>query len=245
MPSRELKEIVKFNEHDVEVVRVKGRRGIVIRLFPDRPISVRTNQSVSLKQVTDFLQAKSSWIEKHQKRFDLLAQRFPKPQVKQGERFPYLGELKYLQFYPDRIKNYKFSIEDGFLICRCPAASPINDEAFFAELKKFYKKQAITELSERFLKWQSETGLKAVRLNFRSNRSRWGSCSSQKHISLNWKLICQSPALIDYVIVHELCHLRHMNHSADFWGLVEAFLPSYREVEQVLHDQEQLGNFLS
>lgn len=239
------KEILKFNEHDVEITRVKGRRGIVIRLFPDRPISVRTNQRVSQKQVTDFLQSKRAWIQKHQNRFLLLAEKFPKPRPQQGERFPYLGELKYLQLCPEKIKKYRFSIEDGFLICRYPAGQPLNDEAFFEELKKFYKKQAITELSDRFLKWQLETGLKAHKLNFRSNRSRWGSCSSQKHVSLNWKLICQSPALIDYVIVHELCHLKHMNHSSEFWGLVETFLPSYQEVEQVLHDQELLGNFLS
>ena len=93
--------------------------------------------------------------------------------------------------------------------------------------------------------WIAETGLTPKKVMFRSNQSRWGSCSSERHISLNWKLICQAPALIDYVIVHELCHLVHMNHSEKFWNLLGSYLPTYRDTEAVLHDQERLGAFLS
>ena len=69
---------------------------------------------------------------------------------------------------------------------------------------------------------------KAVKIT--NSRGRWGACNSNKNISLNWRIIMLTPACIDYVIVHELCHLVEMNHSKRFWTLVETFLPNYNDI---------------
>jgi len=67
-----------------------------------------------------------------------------------------------------------------------------------------------------------------------SARTRWGSCSAQGGIRLNWRLIHLPPAIVDYVVVHELAHLRHMNHGPRFWALVESVCPEYRALRAEL-----------
>lgn len=90
---------------------------------------------------------------------------------------------------------------------------------------KGFEMQARLHLKERLDYWSQKMDLKPSRVSFRRQRTRWGSCTSAGRISLNWKLIAAPPAVIDYVIIHELAHLVHQNHSERFWRLVEQFCP--------------------
>lgn len=80
------------------------------------------------------------------------------------------------------------------------------------------------------------------RIQIRSQKTRWGSCSSRGTLSFNWRLMLAPPAVLDYVVVHELCHLRHMNHSPQFWQCVEQILPDYKLRREWLRDH---GNELT
>ncbi len=73
----------------------------------------------------------------------------------------------------------------------------------------------------------------------RDQKTRWGSCSSRGTLSFNWRLMLAPPAILDYVVVHELCHLEHMNHSKDFWQCVEIILPDYKERRKWLKEHGQ------
>lgn len=74
------------------------------------------------------------------------------------------------------------------------------------------------------------------RIQIRDQKTRWGSCSSRGTLSFNWRLMLAPPAILDYVVVHELCHLTHMNHSGDFWSCVAAILPDYKEKRRWLKE---------
>ena len=78
------------------------------------------------------------------------------------------------------------------------------------------------------------TGFSFKKLQIRGQSSRWGSCSSRKTLSLNYKLLFLEPELVRYLIIHELAHTRHLDHSARFWRLVEEYEPKYRELDQEL-----------
>ena len=243
-------EFVQFLNHEVEIIRrpSKARRNrLVLILHSDRLLLVKTTKKTSQKQILDYLISKEKWIEKNINKLKIINEQFKLPTFTEGSNFPFLGELKYFQFTQSNLSRLYFKIVDGFLLCYLPKnsiAAEFTSEELIVRLKNYYKTEAEVFLKNRLYYWSGTTALTPKKLVFRSNQTRWGSCSSGKHISLNWKLICQPQALIDYVIVHELCHLQHFNHSINFWNLVETYLPSYKCVKKTLNQQQRLGRFL-
>lgn len=151
------------------------------------------------------------------------------------------------------IKNLYIQIKDGKVIVRAPKRfsqsqieAIINKKRDWIEknLQKSLEKQERKEqyTLEEFLKIVQEnvkdliaiTGLKPNRVRVKEIKYAWGSCSSNKNITINQKLICYSQNEIRYVILHELCHLKYMNHSKEFWDLVENYMPEYKEAKKEL-----------
>ncbi len=239
------RETFLFNQYPVVVTRKAFRRSITLKIQPDQPLCIVANSTVTTETMLLFLNSKKSWIEKNIKKIQQRQPATVKPEFENGSLFPYLGEQKYFQFADSQQKKINFIIEDGFLVCSRPVDADLNHEVLQKKLNNFYKKEAIAYLGKRLQLWSEQTGLYPKKVNFRAPRSRWGSCSSNQHISLNWKLICQPAPLIDYVIVHELCHLKHLNHSDHFWQLLESILPGYKDRQSHLQNQVHLSNFLN
>ena len=121
-------------------------------------------------------------------------------------------EIKY-----SKIKNIYIQIKNGKIIVKAP--------------KRVGKKE-IEKIVEQKTEWIQKTGLKPNKINIKQIKYAWGSCSSKKNITLNLELIKYSQQAIRYVILHELCHLKYMNHSKDFWNLVEKYMPNYKQVKK-------------
>jgi predicted metal-dependent hydrolase len=94
------------------------------------------------------------------------------------------------------------------------------------------RRMAVEELIQRTRELAMQTNSQVNHVTIRSQRTRWGSCSRRRAISLNWRLIQTPPFVVDYIILHELMHLRQMNHSKRFWGEVEKVCPTWREAEK-------------
>ncbi|MCD8103830.1 MAG: M48 family metallopeptidase [Lachnospiraceae bacterium] len=88
---------------------------------------------------------------------------------------------------------------------------------------------ALSYLPQRVAYYAARMGVNYGRITIREQKTRWGSCSSAGNLNFNWKLMLVPPELLDYVVVHELAHRREMNHSPQFWAIVEKELPDYRE----------------
>lgn len=90
--------------------------------------------------------------------------------------------------------------------------------------------------AERSAYFGEKMGVEYNKIFIREQKTRWGSCSSDRNLNFNWKLVLAPPQVLDYVVVHELCHLKEMNHSQAFWNKVEEIMPSYQEQKQWLKD---------
>jgi predicted metal-dependent hydrolase len=99
----------------------------------------------------------------------------------------------------------------------------------------WYKRTAAELLSARVLALARRAGLEPPRFILSSAMGRWGSCNSRREVRLTWRLVKAPPELVDYVVCHELAHLRHMNHSPAFWAEVERQCPGYRALRDRLH----------
>ena len=120
-----------------------------------------------------------------------------------------------------------------------PDALPVDQrsEKSRAALERWYRNEAKRLLPELVARWQGRVGRKKPSfVQVRSQRRRWGSCSSDGSIRLNWRIIMAEPALIDYVVVHELAHLAVMDHSPRYWKRVERALPDYRARRKRLNE---------
>ena len=151
----------------------------------------------------------------------------------------------------NNIKNIYISIQDGKVIVKAPKrVSNEEIQKLLQEKKKWiekslekskkkeekiplYSQEEFLEIIQKNVKQLIETtGLKPNRVRVKTIKYAWGSCSSGKNITLNQKLIYYSEKAICYVILHELCHLKYMNHSKDFWNLVAKYMPEYKEVRK-------------
>ncbi|MCM1189561.1 MAG: M48 family metallopeptidase [bacterium] len=103
-------------------------------------------------------------------------------------------------------------------------------------LEKRYRSAARNVFESRVAYYHAFTGGSYTSLSVRDQKTRWGSCSSRGTLSFNYRLIFAPREVLDYVVVHELCHLTHMNHSKDFWRMVESVLPDYRVRRKWLRD---------
>ena len=240
-------EVLKFQQHSFVIVRKQQRRSLMIKLHPDKPNQVLANKTVSQKVIHDFLLSKASWIDKNLKKIEEYRATYKLPAFKEGEEFPFFGEMKYFALARTKNKKMRFQVEEGFLICYVPDDKPewVSDfEKMQVELISFYKKEALKYLVFRGWELSQLTGLKPSDIKIQTARTRWGSCNSQKIINLNWKLIVFAYRLIDYVIIHELCHLRHLDHSDAFWNLVAQHCPNYQDIQVSLKQQTTQAAFL-
>jgi predicted metal-dependent hydrolase len=110
----------------------------------------------------------------------------------------------------------------------------INRQDAYALLRFWVREKARRELSPRLLELAQQFNFSYQRISIRSQKSRWGSCSTRGTISLNDQLIFLPSETVDYLLIHELCHTRHMNHSSSFWKLVSQCCPDFRKQEAIL-----------
>jgi len=117
---------------------------------------------------------------------------------------------------------------------------PHNHERMQHLLWHHYKTHAPDHILPRVARWANTMNLHPERVTFRRARTRWGSCSTRNTLSLNTHLMMLPDELIDYIIVHELAHIRHKNHGKDFWELVARYLPQHKTCRQTLRKYEFL-----
>lgn len=148
-----------------------------------------------------------------------------------GGRVAYEGKVLTLRCDPN-IAHTQRSVHTDELLVRAEATASAEEIA--AVVQKWLKERFAERLPERISFWANKTGLHPKKVSISNAKKQWGSCTRQSAIWLSWRLICLPAAALDYVIVHELVHLRHFDHSSAFWTDVQTIYPETPSVRRYL-----------
>lgn len=203
------------------------RKTLSLSVMKDGNVVVKAPISMRDETINRFVEEKQDWIK--EKLFLINKTKVKFDDVVHYQKFLIYGN-KYSLLLAD-VK--KIETNDKFQIVM---PQKIERDKILKTLKNWYKKVAKQILSDRLAFIESKIKLKSSLMKIGDSKGRWGSCNSKGVINFNWRVIMLPPAIIDYVIVHELCHLVEMNHSKNFWKLVETFLPKVAELKSAIKE---------
>ncbi len=236
----------------IEITRRAYKRSMGLTLRMNGSIRVSAPMGLSIAKIRDFVESQDSWIETNLKKYESVRASYPQKELREGEEFPFLGVNYPLTFEAAGGSTRPcFKIQNGRLVCQVrkemwhlfdPAAA---HPEMVSGLIGFYKKKSRAILIDSVNAFSNRMGLAPTGLSFRAQKTRWGSCSSNGRISLNWKLIIAPLEVINYVVVHELSHLKYYDHSKSFWSLVSTQAPDFLERRKWLKENQLLADFLS
>lgn len=209
----------------VEVIR-SGRKSIEVRIEENR-LSVRAPRAVTNQEIQELLWHKKPLLEKKQQQIAKWQQEHGPSPYEAGRICPFLGRKYQLFVVETGGDGYAEVFTEGeCLVCRTPDGSP---ETVQALVERWYRENARQVIADRVCFYQPAVGRTVNWIAIREQKSRWGSCSAKSNLNFNWHLMEFPLEVVDYVVVHELCHLIHMDHTEAFWAEVERILPDYRE----------------
>lgn len=211
-----------------EIIRSR-RKTIALVIDSDGELIVRAPYFATNREVMHFVREKQDWLL--QKSMEMKQRKAERPilTLQDGETIPYLG--KECVIHRGFVKKVYFDGE-SFLI-------PETEDAK-EKLIGWYRKEAARVLKNRVAEIAERMGVQPCGVKITSAKTRWGSCSYQNHLNFSWRLLMCPPEVVDYVVVHELCHIYHKDHSRNFWQSVSEVDVAYREHEKWLKENQRL-----
>lgn len=206
---------------------------IGLRVTPARGLEVVIPTHGHFPDIPTMLTAKAAWITGALDRLEAHIPMLPAPPA-DGTLLPYRGQEHRL------IVSTHGSTHLGVIRDETDHTLTIGGshqhEPLAPLLERWYRSEARRVIGHRVREYAAVLGVTYTRLTIRDGRSRWGSCSSLGGLNFSWRLILAPPATLDYVVIHELAHLRELNHSHRFWAIVAAHCPEYRTHQRWLKE---------
>ncbi|MBG04436.1 MAG: hypothetical protein CMM59_10220 [Rhodospirillaceae bacterium] len=216
-------------------VRRTARKKSIALSVRDGAIVILSPKHVSDREIDALIATNTDWV-----RGKLAKQAETKKRTERtfvdGEQFLYLGEEYPLKVVDGR-KALAELVEGSFVVhARRSQIPERRARSIRAAFLRWYKSEAETVLTQRVAFFSPRIGRTPKRISFRDYKSMWGKCDVEGRITFNWKLVMAPEHILDYVVVHEMAHLHHLNHAPAFWQRVEAVLPDYKQRRKWLKD---------
>lgn len=228
-----MKETTLKSSSLVNKIIYSNRRSFGLEIDEEANLIIRAPKRATNDDILRVLNKKQSWISK--KTQEVLSREKIEYSFVDGEKFLFLGNYYSLILDKD-ISSFSFDKNNFLLNPR------IIDEAH-GYFVSWYKAQASKIVKYRAEHYAIEYDFNYNRMRISDAKTRWGSCSSKRNININWRLVLAPLPVLDYVIIHELCHLKELNHSYKFWQLVENIQPNYRDQINWLTKNHRLLKF--
>jgi len=197
------------------------------------PVSMEDNKIIPL------VENKREWIFH---KFENYRQRLTQIRIEReyisGEEFLFMGENYPLmvQEHEGRSNSVDLTNNQFLVLLHKDTPEKQRREVIQRTLERWYISRAKELIQERLELYIPKISVQVNMVRLKNQKTRWGSCSQKGNLNFNWKLVMAPTAIVDYVVVHELCHLRQMNHSKEFWQLVAMYIPDYKERRKWLKD---------
>lgn len=207
------------------IYKKRKTMGIYIDVYGH--IELRVPKGTSPESIRHLLESKWDWIQLKSKEQKERTNGFKEKVYNDGETFLFLGKP-----YPvcitidENIKQDSVILEEDKLHIYVREQE---DERVKQALKRFYYQQCKSLVEKRIKIYQNNFKVKPRSIRISDNKSNWGTCDSKLQLTFNWKLAMAPMESIDYVVVHEMCHMVHLNHDRSFWRLVGKILPDYEQ----------------
>lgn len=212
---------------DFTIARSARRRSVSIEIRHAQVV-IRAPMDVAESVLTGFLQKKAAWIRiKIQEQQQALAMLPEARTYAQGSQIPFMDEA--LTLVLGHGSRAAIARVDNQLHLLLSSRSRLNEEGQIRQLLgRWYQQQALDLLTRKTHALCGELGLVCSQVSVRATRSKWGHCTNRGAIQYNWQILLAPEAIVDYLVAHEVSHLRHQNHSADFWALVASICPTFK-----------------
>lgn len=222
-------EYIEGNGFIAEVIRTSRSKSVDVRV-EEGAVSIVVPKGLTSDRITKILDDKQRWIKNkiHLQR-DVMP--VSKKDYVSGESFSYLGRNYRLKVNRGHFKPVK--LVQGRLVVTVPNGIE-QPHVIRNALVRWYKHHAELKLQEKAKRYAAIIGVEPTSIGIKSFKSRWGSCSAKGKVDFNWTVIMAPNRYVDYVVVHELCHLIYHDHSAQFWKQVERVVPDYQDCREWL-----------
>ena len=180
-----------------------------------------------MEKIEQILEAKRSWIYRNLAEWEDLNRTRVEREFVNGEGFPYLGSTYRLQIVDDA--RYDLLLKNGLFILKRSALSKARDK-FVA----FYKEKGKARLPRYVEQYARKMGLQPTGIRVQELKNRWASCSANGVLNFHWRCMMAPLTAVEYIVVHELSHLKHPDHSLEFWHTIEKVLPDYAQAKSWL-----------
>ena len=197
---------------------------IGLRVNDKKQILITMRNSKLLADAKRFLSDNLAWLNKSLTKFDEAV--FNEAMLVDGTEIYLVGKPYLTLRFSENVKSYLIDKENKLLL--------VNKDNQLVAIKKFYKKMATQIFGKRVEYFGSLLNLSYKRISIKDQSTRWGSCSNNKVLSFSWRAVIAPSEVIDYLVLHEVCHLKHMDHSVNFWGLVSSVMPNYEKYDKWL-----------
>jgi len=216
---------------NIIIKRSANRKTASLAIYPDQRIVVSVPVRYPDAHIENLIRDKRNWIQKKLTELQALPQ-LKSYELVEGGVLPLFNEELRLVFQLSSRSSVLRSEND--LLVSLPS-NKVNDQRYLKNiLFAWYQQQALAVIRSRVADFAQRLKVSPKDISVRTYRNRWGTCKSSGDLIFNWKLVFGSPLVLDYVVIHELCHLKEFNHSPKFWRWVESVMPHYRDAQKEL-----------
>jgi predicted metal-dependent hydrolase len=210
----------------------KGKSDVTLSVCLAEGVKLVAPEDIDSEKLEGILYKKAPWILKKKNELDEIAAITPPKEYVSGEKFAYLGRHYRLKVHKnEQVIKPTLAFKNGRFWAEVPTDMPQSEIRKELNLlfKEWYIKQGYKRIEERLKIYCPKMELEPSKVVFREQQKRWGTCTKEGAIYLNWRIMMAPMSVVDYILVHELAHIKYPDHSTNYWRFVHSIIPDYEK----------------